>query len=960
MLACGAAAVALALASGACAQTRTFDVPAQEAVRSIPEFARQAGLQIVAPASRLRGVRTAPIRGSLDARQALRTLLQGTNLEVASDNGSVIVLRNASDPAGAAAADAPQASPSDGDAAKLAELVVIGTRIPNVAPTSPVVMVDRGAIDRSGATTVQDVLAAVPQNYGGVDPASSRLSGGNTGLTSEIDIRGLGSEATLTLVNGRRVSSGAGDQGRAVDISMIPVSAIQRIDILTDGASALYGSDAIGGVVNIVLRRNYEGAQTTVYRGWNKASADTFLASQLVGAAWSGGRVMGAVQYQQTDALKARKVGITTTDFTARGGGDFRESSFGAPGTVLPSGIFAGQPFATLTGPGGTPVFSAALPPGDGRSVTLASLRLNQSNSADLLTEDLSPRQESTSAYVTAEQDIGSVTLFADAAYSRRKALSRETDVINFIFVPTTNAFTPFSEPVFVAYDFRDFGPTTFRIKNEGWFGNLGARGALPWSGWTWEVIGTASRDESQRLFNSIDFAALDPLLASSNRATAFNPFGDGSVQIAIPSSDSGFKAVTKLRNIAANAQGELWRLPAGPVRFAAGAEHRKENLDGRGTASAAGQVLFDHASRDLSAAYAELYVPLVGGDFTAPMAQELALSLAVRREHYSDFGDTTNPKVGVRWRPVDGLTFKANWGTSFRAPLLRELSQAPTVLPNIALPDPLKPGGPGIAFVTLVIGGNPNLKPETADTFTVGGEVEPAFLPGAKLSAGYFHTKYDKRIRGLLDGLSIGTLLSFQNALPPGIAIRDAAGNLTQLNVININSASTTMSGLDLGAEYGWKGGDAGDLLLRGSATVLLKNRDELIAGAPVLNLKGRVGNPAKWRGRMDLIWNRDPWNASVTVNHTDGLINDDPDTRVVLRKVDSQTTVDAQVTFKLKSSSMWLDATTAQVGATNLFDKHSPFVDGANNFGVDPRNFAINGRTVYVRLSKAFGGGS
>jgi outer membrane receptor protein involved in Fe transport len=958
-LACGAALAALALAVGAHAQTRTFDVPAEEAVKSIPEFARQADLQIIAPSTRLRGVRTEPIRGALDARQALRRLLQGTGLEIASDNGSVIVLRSAADPAAAAAPAAPRAGPSDDEAEKLSEVVVVGTRIRNVAPTSPVVSVDRGDIDRSGATTVQDVLAAVPQNYAGVDAASSRLSGGNTGLTSQIDIRGLGSQATLTLINGRRVSSGAGDQGRAVDISMIPVSAIQRIDILTDGASALYGSDGIGGVVNIVLRRNFEGAQTTVHRGWNSAAADSFLASQLVGTTWSGGRAMAAVQYQSVEALKAREVGITSTDFRSRGGGDFRESPFGAPGTVLPSGFFAGLPFTTLTGPGGSPVFLAALPPGAGRNLQLSSLRLNEANAGDLVTEDLAPKQQSTSGYVTLEQDVGKVTLFLDAAYSQRKAINRDTDVINFVSVPTTNAFTPFKEDVLVARDFREFGPTKFRIDNEGWFANLGARGVLPWGDWTWEVVGSASRDQSERLFASIDFGALDTLLASSNPATAFNPFSDGSGQsVALPSLDSGFRAVTKLRSIAANFQGELWRLPAGPVRFAAGAEHRTEDLDGRGFASAAGQVLFDQASRDLSAVFGELYIPLVGGDHPAPLARELALSLAVRGERYSDFGDTTNPKVGVLWRPTEALTFKANWGTSFRAPLLRELSQVPTTLTDIGVVDPLKPGGPGVAFVTLVIGGNPNLEPETAETFTIGGEFKPASLAGAKLSVGYFHTDYDKRIRGLLDGLSVSTLLSFQKALPPGIAVRDAAGNLTQLNLININSASTTMSGLDLGAEYRWTAGDAGEFLLRSSATVLLKNRDQLIAGAPVLDLKGRVGNPAKWRGRLDLIWDRDPWAASLAVNHTDGLINDDADTQVVSRKVDSQTTVDLNAAFKLKSRSVWLDAVTAQIGVTNLFNKLSPFVDGSQNFGVDPRNFVINGRTIYLRLSKGFGG--
>jgi outer membrane receptor protein involved in Fe transport len=910
--------------------------PLEPALRKL---AGERNLQILFAPEDVKGVTTAGAKGRFTARAAIEELLKGTGLTVSSNANDVYAIKPAPG----------RARTSEGQPADTTTLVVVGTRIPNTAPTSPVITIGREDIERSGATTTQGVLAEVPQNFSGVNAASSRLSGGNTGLTSQIDLHGLGSEATLVLINGRRVSGGAGDQGRAVDIDMIPLSAIDRIDILTDGASALYGSDAIGGVVNIVLRRDFDGAQAAAQYGWNAAGADKQFASFLFGKPWATGNFLAAVQYQRTDPLKAAEVGITSVDFRSRGGGDFRLSPYASPGTVLPVGIFDGNPFTTITAPGGGPVFTAALPPGNGRNVRLQDLRLNESNSADLVSEDLAPRQESASAYFTFEQDLGPVTIFADGAASRRKAINRTVNLINLVFVPTTNAFTPFAEDVLVAYEFREPGPTEFRVENSGWFANLGARGSLPVKNWTWELVGTASRDESERLFSSIDFGALDSLLASSNPAAAFNPFGNGTGQpagLVIPMIDQGFKAETKLHAATLNIQGELWEMPAGKARFAAGVEYRSEKLDGRGTGAATGQVLFDNSSRDLSSIFGEAYIPVV---------RDVALSLAARHDQYSDFGDTTNPKVGILWRPTTALDLRANWGSSFRAPLLRELSQLSQTLPHIQVVDPLKPGGAGPVFIDLVVGGNPNLEPETADTYTISGAYRP--LPGAKLAASYFHTDYKHRIRGLLDGLSVGTLLSFQEALPPGIAVRDASGNLTALNVTNINSARTLMSGMDLSAEYGWKWADYGSFLARAGGTVILKNDDRLIAGAPVLDLKGRVGNPAKWRGRLDLTWSRMPWDASVTVHHTDGLINDDPDTRIVQHTVSGQTTVDAQVTFKLRSGPAWMRGLTAQLGATNIFDKHSPFVDGENNYGVDPRNFNIEGRTVFVRLSMEFG---
>ncbi|MET0272954.1 MAG: TonB-dependent receptor, partial [Phenylobacterium sp.] len=269
-LACGAAVLALSVASAAFAQQRTFNLPANEAVKAIPEFARQAGLQIVAPADELKGVRTPAIRGQQDARTALKTLLAGTGLVVVADQGSVITLRRAGS-AGPQASGAQAVAP---EPSVVEAVVVTGTNIQGVAPAGQkLVAIDRREIDRSGYGNAQELLRSLPQNFGGVATESSFASVGGhqgdsvaTARQSAINLRGLGAESTLILVDGRRMVA-AGGKGVIADVSTIPLSAVERIEILPDGASALYGSDAVGGVVNFILKRNFEGAETRLRYG---------------------------------------------------------------------------------------------------------------------------------------------------------------------------------------------------------------------------------------------------------------------------------------------------------------------------------------------------------------------------------------------------------------------------------------------------------------------------------------------------------------------------------------------------------------------------------------------------------------------------------------------------------------------------------------------------------------------
>lgn len=960
---CGLLSLSMALASApAAAQSMAYQIQDMSLSRALREYGRTSGRQIIFTESLVRGRRAPALVGVYPPDEALTRLLAGSGLRAqTTPAGAIMIVRAEGGQTLTGEAEAGGAAADSGSAEDQA-IVVTGTLIRGVSPTSPVITYEREEIEDGGYTTTQDLLARVPQNFSGVTPTTGTASG-NVGLTTQADIRGLGPQATLTLVNGRRVAGAAGNSGRAFDITMIPVAAIERVAILTDGASALYGSDAVAGVINIVLRRDYEGAETTVQYGLGESGRQTFLASQVVGARWSTGRILGAVQYDRRDARTTASLDIDSLDFRPRGGGDFRTVGFGSPGTVYGGGFFQGRPFSTITGPGGSPVFFATLPPGDGRNVQISQLGLNQRSVFDPVAQDAIPEQDNISGYLTIEQDIGPITLFADAVYARRRGLQTIVPNSNFFFVPTTNAFSRFAEPVLVGYVLNEFGPITASAESEGWFANLGARGRFGASGWTWELVGSRSEDEFATRVSSVDTAELNRRLALSDPAQAFNPFGNGMGQspgvVDAIRTQFAFAGTSETTSVNGQVQGEVFTLPAGPVRLLAGAEYREEQVDTRTERPGfPPTLLFPSAERDLYAGFAEAYIPIFSDANARPGLRELALSLAGRFEHYSDFGGTTNPKIGVLWSPTEDLTFRANWGTSFRAPGLRELFAVSRVSPNFQVLDPRAPGGPRTVFVDFIFGGNPNLGPEEAETYTISAAYRPRWLPGARLSGGYYHIDYTNRIRGSGDGLTAPFLLSIEDQLPSGIIVRRPDGTLQTLNLININAARTELSGLDVEAGYQWTIGDLGSFNLAAGGTFVFERREQLINGAPILDLRGKVGNPPEWRARGSLSWSRRPWAATLSVNHTDDLFNDSPDTRIVRRDVDSQTTVDFQLSLSFEDyGPAALHGLTLRVGATNVFNVDPPFVDGGAGF--DPRNHDLNGRMVYFRLSKSFGAG-
>src|SRR2546421_698200 len=364
----------------------------------------------------------------------------------------------------------------------LEEIVVTGSHIRGVeAVGSKLIVIGRDRIDASGYGRVEDVLATVTQNFNRANAAvsdSPDSSFFNLNHGAEVQLRGLGGGTTLTLVNGQRQGA-SGYQGSFTDVSTIPISAIERIEILPDGTAALYGSDAIGGVVNIILRRNFEGIEVRVRGSATDSDATERSAALLVGHAGSRGHVLAGVQFNDSDALRcsARAYCAANADFRRFGGTDLRGFSSN-PGTILDPLI-------------------AAIPHGqDGTQLTAAQLIPGTANYTNNVADnEILPKQIMRSAFVSTSYKVTEQwEISADGRYSSRDFRFTYPVPPDDFLVPSTNAFNHLGGPVLVAYDFsRDFGPVLDTGPTKSYFGSAAVKGVLP-KGWQITLAGAYAK----------------------------------------------------------------------------------------------------------------------------------------------------------------------------------------------------------------------------------------------------------------------------------------------------------------------------------------------------------------------------------------------------------------------------------------------------------------------------------
>ena len=965
------APTASAAATSASAATQNYDLEPQDLGEALRKIALASGRRFVAASKLLDGKRSGAVKGQLSAEQAYAAALSGTDLQPTAVGEMMVIIQRP--------ADLPSGQPPEAHPQVLSEVTVTGTRIRGQTPVGAnLIVLDRNAIDQSGYASTAQLLQALPQNFGGgasesTEGVSFRNNAGlNLSYGSGVNLRGLGNTSTLVLLNGQRPALD-GTGGVFADVSMVPSSIVQRVEVLADGASALYGSDAVAGVVNFIFRDNFEGAETSLRYGTGDGDFGETQISQIVGGSWGSGHAVFAYEYYDRTNLPANDRAYATENLVPFGGQDYR-SPFSAPGNIL-----AG-------------VGTYAIPAGStGVGLTASSLLAGQTNLTDQIRgTDLLPDQRRHSFYGSVHQDLDAdTTVFAQGLFAERTFLARVIPNGEAPYtVPTTNPFyvDPLGtgQPVQVEYNLNhDLGSQLQSGMTQGYDATVGIDHRF--GAWTAELLGDYGLErEYSASYNVPNTTQVAAALADTNPATALNLFGSGGGntpatlnQIRGYDSDTSHSAIW---SVGAKLDGPLFDLPAGVVRAAFGAEYRVERykvyeqqyLD---TATPVTLPVPDiPGPRSVAAAYGELLIPVVDAGMGVPGVRRLDLSVAGRFEHYSDVGSTANPKVGLGLSVVSGVDLRLAYGTSFRAPSFNDLRYGPGEVIYAAEPltDPKSPTG--LTNTLLLVGNSPTLKPETATTWNAGLDLKPDGLPGFKASVSYFLVDFDNRIATPTnDILSVlenrSTYAAVINTQPSAATIAAYYASPYFENPYNIPASAITtivdnrvqniarvhQDGLDFDAGYTHPIGPvtAGAGL---GGTYILHVDQSVSAGAPTTNVVATIGEPVRLRLRGRVTAASGPYSGALFVNYTGAYSNP---TFTPAERVSSWTTVDAQLGYSLPAKSGVLHGVKLALNVSNLTNAAPPYVanfNGISAVGYDSDNASPLGRVISLQLTKAW----
>ena len=855
------------------------------------------------------------------------------------------------------------------------EVHITGSRIKrsNLDSPSPVMIFDAQQLLDTGITTLGEFARYLPQN---AESLSDSQSGGTSFQGgSSFNLRGIGLDATLTLVNGRRVApfGASGDESPFVDINSIPVAAIERIEVLKDGASAIYGSEAVAGVVNIITRKNMEGV--TVEGGYmttTDGDGDEWDINVAGGWRSESTSMTGTLSYFSRDIIYLRdREWSSDVDYSDQGGRNSRSSLSSPPSAfLLDSGGFLADPEC----PEHTEQNSL-----DIRVPGLNERCLfNWANFAS--TQQPSDRFGMTAFLEHAFRP--DLSLFAEFLFNRNKTTSvgAPTPISN-IFVPQYHPDNPFGEDVLLRMRTLDTGERGFETKATTWRALAGVRGFI--SDWEWETAAMASESQTDESgFNLIlaeEFGEALLGFGGPNRDQFYNPFGlntQNSPEVIEPFliTGAGTRETTKELTLDLQITGEFGKLPGGAIGSAFGMQLRsqklkqeadEERLAGAVLGGGGGLSPID-ADRDIYSLFAE---------FALPLHRTLEAQLAVRYDHYDDFGSTTNPKIGLGWRPFDEILLRATWGTSFRPPTFRELHDPAFSSVGFIEEDPHRCPATGDVFdcfgnvVDAEFSGNPDLEPDKGQTMLLGVAWEPGFAPGLELSLDFWRIKHKDRIlnssTNFLSFLFLSEMDPFLNPFTQRApqTEEDMAlsipGVITRLTDTYFNGDTLDTKGIDFDIRYTWNSDRAGTFDVALSYTYL----DEYIFGIDLAGFTARedwagwygiAGGLPKHRGNLRFGWSKNAHGASALISYAGeyeswrtlyigGVNTGEPFI------IDDYTQLDLQYSYVFSR----LRDGMLRIGCRNCMDKDPPVY---NQTVFTEAFHEGRGAMVYVRWSQPF----
>lgn len=732
------------------------------------------------------------------------------------------------------------------------DIVVTGSRIRGAAVAGDVITIDQQAIMSAGQVDLGEAIRSLPQNFGGGQSPGVGTGGGlinnNINSGSHANLRGLGPDATLTLLNGHRLPYDSAFGG--VDISAVPLAALDRIEVVPDGASALYGSDAVAGVVNVILRRDFEGVATSAQVGASSDGGYFRQQADIVGGTnWSGGGFLIAYDFARNSGIRARQ-----------------------------------RPYAAALDPETT-----LYPSINRHAVTLAGY-----------------------------QNLGeNVVLKIDALYARRTSRSESrTATTRFLVEPKAETYT-IAPSIEIA---------------------LGSE-------WQARLHGVFGRDRT-------------------HYSTAITPV-PGTVTV----TDGCY--CNDVTAVEAGAEGPLFTLGGGSARLAIGAGFRNNGLEYTQSVNDMPSQAFD-VTRRSRYAFGELYLPFVSPELAITGINKLSLSAAVRYEDYPGLDRLATPRIGLIYAPVSDLTLRSSWARSFKAPTLYQ-----QFIPSEAylLPAIIFGTGSGAGTVFYTSGGNPDLKPERARSWTVGFEFTPRSITGLTLSATYFDIRYSDRVAQPIAGSiaaafvnpGFATLIDFSPdgsqlaALVAGAqfglqnftgSAYDPANVVALIDNRNINVAAQKIRGMD--ARLSWSGdiGDGGRLGLGVDAS-WLESSQQLTPDLPKVELAGTLFSPPKFRLRATANYQTGGLNLTSTLNFTGAL----KDQRFAVRsKIAPSATVDLGASYDIIPGEGRDAGLSVSVTINNILNDKPEIIrtTGPTDTPYDSTNFSPIGRFIAIGIRR------
>jgi iron complex outermembrane receptor protein len=851
------------------------------------------------------------------------------------------------------------------------DIVVTGTLLRGTAPVgSNVISVGQDRVRSQGVTSTNELLGTIPQvsNFFNNVPTTSLVGAVQTSQTNRPNLRNLSSNtsssaSTLVLFDGHRIA-GAGVTQSTVDPDLIPTGAIERVEVVTDGGSSTYGADAVGGVINFITRRRFNGVQADVRYGFANDYATT-SANGTVGKDWGTGSLYASYSFNKNDSIFGRdRDFIRAYDYSVNPA---------VPATRLcsPANIaIAGTNYAYPTG-------------------ALGGVRCDASDNGTIL-----PSQERHGGIVSLSQDLNSaISVDVKAFYGRRETRSEGIQAATV----TIGSANPFYFPVpgvtgrpsqTVNFSFSpvfdgDSGATGTTVAE--WGANAEFKARLG-SNFQLRTLLNYSRSNSAYFINALNATAITAAAAGTTTATALNPYDLSATNPAVLANIRNYQLAGQSKDDQFNGRaiidGSLLTLPGGEVKVALGYEYIGDEFAQRftngGVRGAINQLPYVQYSRQVHAGFGEIQVPIFGEGNRTGGLYSLLLSGSARYDHYSDFGGTFNPKVGASYKPVSWFTIRGNYGTSFNAPTpvdqLGSSRNSILVVPFAAFVRP----GDNVSFfgngTVALTGANSNLQPQTAKTWSVGADIDLPFVEGLHASASYYNVKFDNILAtptsnaGIfrdfpnnaqtnVAGIAPATVRAFAAQDPNGLAQVNAliAAGTPIYELVDFRTGNygiLRVSGLDYAVNYrvgtGFGGVDASV-----SGNYQLDRKFQSSPGAPTVNqllldqprftLQGTLGTDIGG------------FRAQATLNHTSGY-----DFTQRAGDISGQTRVSdfdvVNLFFKydVPASSGVLQGLSFTANVNNVLDQDPPVYrfTGANGYA---NGFTL-GRLFLFGISKKF----